>query len=201
MNENILFRLRGLRKLIERSKINDEKIDPIFNMIETIENYIKYDELLNDENSDSKLLIARNERKEGLKELRNFTKNAEKLIIIDPYFFNGSKKHLEKFIENITKNIRISSLKYLTVVYDGEENVITKSYKKSLEKIARESRCILRCISTDEFHDRIWIKDRESAILVGTSLNGIGGRLSFIVPLPNNDLSELLDYLDNNKLI
>jgi hypothetical protein len=201
MNEGILFRLRSLRKLIERSKINGEKVDTISSMIETIENYVKYDELLNDENSDTKLLIAKNERKQGLKELRDFTKGAEKLIIIDPYFFNGSKKKLENFIENINKNIRISNLRYLTVVYDGEENVITKSYKKSLEKIARELGCTLRCISTDKFHDRIWIKDRESATLVGTSLNGIGGRLSFIIPLPNNDLSELLSYLDENELI
>lgn len=55
---------------------------------------------------------------------------------------------------------------------------------------------------TNLIHDRIWIKDRKEAIVVGTSLGSFGGtRLSFILSLPSYDLGALLEYLQENSLL
>jgi hypothetical protein len=44
-------------------------------------------------------------------------------------------------------------------------------------------------------HDRIWVVDDNRGYLVGTSLNGFGKRLSFLVPLPNNDLEYFKEFV------
>ncbi len=37
-------------------------------------------------------------------------------------------------------------------------------------------------------HDRVWIKDGNRAKVVGTSFNGLGKKLAFILNLPESDL-------------
>jgi len=54
---------------------------------------------------------------------------------------------------------------------------------------------------TDKIHDRIWIKNGKWAIAVGSSLNNIGSKLSFILELPEKDLKALLKFLKEEKLI
>jgi hypothetical protein len=141
-------------------------------------------------------------RKSGLKEIRDFTSDAKELIIIDPYMFGGKNVNADSYVEEFQRSARIGgrSLEKIHIIYDsGAGN--TTAIKSKIKRIAREKGCKLSSFNTDKIHDRIWIKDRNEAILVGTSFGGIGNRLCFILELPNLDLKALLEYLHDEKML
>jgi len=135
-------------------------------------------------------------RNTGLKEIRDFTKDAEELIIIDPYIFGGEIDKASTYIEEFKRCSRIDnqSINKIHIIYSsGHGN--TSAIKHGIKKLASDNNCFLRSYDSDKIHDRIWIKDKSEAIIVGTSFGGIGNRLCFILDLPKYDLMHLLDYL------
>ncbi|TOB05723.1 hypothetical protein CGK13_21800, partial [Vibrio parahaemolyticus] len=76
----------------------------------------------------------------------------------------------------------------------------TNAVKTSIERMFKDNGIFFSTATTEEVHDRVWISDRNRALVVGTSLNGIGNRAAFLLPLPDSDLNELLDFLDEKSL-
>ena len=146
------------------------------------------------------MLTKPGDRSHGLRELRDFTRESESLIIVDPYFFSGEKANAEKITEDLERCTRAkqTTLKRVHVIFDSESE--TKNVKKCITNMFKSNGVHLSTASTDQVHDRVWISDRERALVVGTSLNGIGNRAAFLLPLPDTDLHELLDFLDNKSL-
>lgn len=140
-------------------------------------------------------------RQNGLKGIRDFTREATELLIIDPYIFSGGKSKSKAYIEEFKRSSRIdnSSVKRIHIIYCSKYD--NRAIKTGIKKIAQQNNCTITSFDTDKIHDRIWIKNQSEAIVVGTSFNGLGDRLSFILELPKYDMYELLDYLKTEKML
>jgi len=143
---------------------------------------------------------SREIRNTGLKEIRDFTKDSKSLIIIDPYIFGGESDLAPSYIEEFKRCSRINNktLNKIHIVYSSKHGN-TAAIKNGIKKLGSENNCTLTNYDSDKIHDRIWIKDKAEAIVVGTSFGGIGNRLCFILELPKYDLAALLDYLKGEK--
>ncbi len=195
------FKIKNFLELIERKNIDEQQFIYISNVIEKLENYVEYSEILDSNDIESKTLIEAKERKKGLKEIRDFTSDAKKLVIIDPYFLAGSNSSIDEFIEDFKRATHIHQLDYLNILYDKNYGE-TKQYVSEIKKLSYQNQCRLTLTPSSVFHDRIWIKNSEQAILVGNSFGGIGKvRLSFILELPSQELNYLLKYLQENLLL
>ena len=146
------------------------------------------------------LMTLPGQRSIGLKELRDFTVEAEDLIVIDPYVFSGHRGSAEQIATDFKKTARVAGkwLKKIHFVYDKEK--VTNAVKNEIQQILLENSVKSSESQTSEIHDRIWIADRSRALVVGTSFNGLGGRAAFLLPLPDPDLKSLLEYLDEKSL-
>ncbi len=196
------FKIKNFLELIERKNIDEQQFIYISNVIEKLENYVEYSEILDSNDIESKTLIEAKERKKGLKEIRDFTSDAKKLVIIDPYFLAGSNSSLDEYIEDFKRATHIHQLDYLDIIYDKTKGGETKQYVSEIRKLSYQNKCKLTLTPSSVFHDRIWIKNSKQAILVGNSFGGIGlVRLSFILELPNEELKYLLKYLQENLLL
>lgn len=78
-------------------------------------------------------------RETGLKEIRDFTRNAEELIIIDPYMFGGESIKSEHYINEFKKCTRIDngSLSKVHIIYNAKDGN-TKAIKTGIKKLASE---------------------------------------------------------------
>src|SRR5690606_26053505 len=141
-------------------------------------------------------------RESGLKEIRDFTKNARSLIVIDPYIFGGKNDVADRYIEEFKKSSRIDNqnLERLHLIYSSKHGN-TKAIKTGIKKLAQKNNCVITSCDTEEIHDRIWIKNNNDAIVVGTSFGGIGNRVCFILELPKYDLEALMDLLNERNYL
>lgn len=115
------------------------------------------------------------------------------LIIIDPYIF--PKKYDNSYKDLITRILNIANFKSLKIITNqyNYNNTLYNEVKKSLVGNSIE------VIFNNDFHDRFWIANRNKAFLVGSSLNGIGKKISSINYIDDDDIQELLKVLDNTK--
>jgi len=148
------------------------------------------------------MLTQPGQRAAGLKELRNFSATTESLIVVDPYIYSGQAANAETIAQDFKKSIRAAgaSLKRVHIIYDADESNTANAIRKRIHEMLADEKIHITEATSAVLHDRIWISDRSRATVIGTSLNGIGGRLAFILPLPSDDLIELLKYLDDNGL-
>lgn len=149
------------------------------------------------------MLTLPGQRASGLKEIRDFTTKTESLIIVDPYIFSGSSDKAEAITNEFKKAVRAAGkyIKRIHFIYDPEPSNTTNAIRSSIKQMLKDESIQISEVQSNILHDRIWISDRQQAVVVGTSLNGIGGRVSFILPLPDEDLSALLKYFDDNNLL
>ena len=126
-------------------------------------------------------------RSQAVESLRGFIGDAEKITICDPYFFSATEKDRAGYIEYIHDLIPLKCEKL--EIYTNPNNIQEKmiiSIENSLKKK-------LRVYGTEGIHDRVWLADSHSkrrGCVVGTSLNGIGKKISFILRLPKNDVND-----------
>ena len=174
--KDLLRRHREL--LIEYEKIlenfpNDENLSeilptyPMFPLI--IERRCAFAE---HESSYIGFFMGPGERNIGLKELRDFTKDAKDLIIVDPYIFSGPRSVADEVAQDLVKSARIDGkkLKRIHIVYD--QSNVTNAVKKSITNKIEANSVHLTIAHSEILHDRVWIADRARALAVGTSLNG-----------------------------
>lgn len=148
----------------------------------------------------TQLMVGPGRDASGYKELRDFSCGANDIIVIDPYFYSEKKENSVEYIDHLKKALRIGFIKRLHVIYSNNDIYRTRSVYSSFKKECSENKCLYTDKRTDKIHDRIWIADRKRAIVVGTSFNGIGNQLSFILVLPVDDLKSLLEFIDNSGL-
>ena len=149
----------------------------------------------------TELITLPGQRTEGLKEIRDFTLNATSLLIIDPYLFSGRSSSAAKIAEDFIRCTRLDSndlkLQKIHIVHGKN---INNEVKAAITKSVFSASCEFTTAETNAFHDRVWIADNKRGLVVGTSLNGIGSRAAFLLPLPQTDLNVILDFLGEENL-
>ncbi|HFQ5290407.1 TPA: hypothetical protein ACGUPN_004397 [Vibrio vulnificus] len=117
--------------------------------------------------------------------------SSKRLLIIDPYFYASSNSSdtvaiFSRLLSNIS-----SSLEEITFVTNGRKIDTKAAMHSALRSI--QPTIIIKDFSTDDFHDRFWLDpDRSIGILMGTSLNGLGNKISLIDKLQDQDVKEIV---------
>jgi hypothetical protein len=109
--------------------------------------------------------------------------SAEKLTICDPYFL-CKIKDVDSYLKNIDMVIP-TTVKAIDL-YINKSKCDT-DVQKAFNNLCQKRSIKLTCLNTDKIHDRVWIIDSSRAFIVGTSFNGIGKRITFILALPETD--------------
>lgn len=86
------------------------------------------------------------------------------------------------------------SITMIDVFYNPEH--INNHIMEKISQFAKKKNICLANYETKEIHDRVWIKDKSRGWVVGTSFNGLGNKLAFLLDLPHDDLVKFLDELD-----
>ncbi|UVM52404.1 hypothetical protein LOY38_10365 [Pseudomonas sp. B21-015] len=119
------------------------------------------------------------------------------LIICDPYFFQWSGpnrvyKTENDYIDFIASLVPPHLKKLELFLLPGPNSGIQKKFN---QRIKSQGTKIL-CHETTEIHDRVIIRDNDTATLMGTSFGGYGNKLSFVLEIPSDDLAEFMCELD-----
>jgi len=148
------------------------------------------------------MIVAPGNRQQGLHNIREETRNCRKLIILDHYIFSGPAARAAEIAKDLEEALfsRRKSIESAHIVYSDKPGDRTGAVRNAVLSMFQNHKTFVSEARSSTLHDRVWIFDRTSALVVGTSLNGIGNRLAFILPLPSDDLLDLLNYLDDNGL-
>ncbi|HHT7133453.1 hypothetical protein FYW06_08985 [Bacillus paranthracis] len=128
----------------------------------------------------------------------NKTEDAiEELIITDPYIFAArDSAQIEEQLDlltNILERLKPSKIIFITNHYNAHE--VVKGGIVTLKNYSIEVKY------STEWHDRFWIKNRSEGIIMGTSLNGIGSKITSITKLNDEDVNLLINYMKKKRLI
>ena len=124
-------------------------------------------------------------RQEGIKEIRDFTREAERLVIVDPYAYGGEGAAAGEYVDELCKAARLDgkTLRELHIVYSSRHGN-TNAIKKELSERAYKAQVKLTDRDSEKVHDRIWLADGKRGLVVGTSFGGLGrSRAAFLLPL------------------
>lgn len=114
---------------------------------------------------------------------------ATSLLICDPYFFTADT-NVDHLIDLLPK-----SLSRIQVIHSGSANCYWQDTADEIQEKLPGKISMSRLVNED-IHDRVWIKDRCSGFVVGTSLNGIGKKIAFLLDIPPEDLDKFISILD-----
>lgn len=122
------------------------------------------------------------------------SENSE-LIIVDPYLFHNAQSN-GNYSAMLVSILKKSKAKNIIVITDKTHCQI-KDINAFSSKIG-----IPLCVRySTNFHDRFWIADRRAGFCSGTSLNGVGKKISLINKLSQDDLTYIVEELINQSLI
>jgi hypothetical protein len=112
------------------------------------------------------------------------------LIIIDPYLFPEKfDDSYTDFIAGVLNSVKLSTIQFITV---------ERNHNESLYNNVKDN-CNCKNIKicfTDDYHDRLWIANKNKGFIMGTSLNGIGKKISLIDFIREEDLRDIVKDLD-----
>jgi hypothetical protein len=112
---------------------------------------------------------------------------AKKLVIIDPYFFSKSTNtDVAQLFSRLLGQVS-SDLEEICFITNGRKNEARNDILSVIDQKIR-----VHHVTTDEFHDRYWIDpDTNKGIVMGTSLNGLGNKISLIDRIREEDVAEI----------
>lgn len=114
------------------------------------------------------------------------------LIITDPYLFPKSS---DSDYENEIKNILLNSHAKKIIAYIPQKK-LNSSLFNNVVTYLRANKIELQYKDKDNFHDRFWIcKENRKGFVMGTSLNGIGRKISRIDLLAEDEVNIVLSEL------
>jgi len=125
---------------------------------------------------------------------------SERLLIIDPYFYASSNiADTVAIFSRLLSSISIN-LKEVTFVTNGRKVDTKTAMHAAINSI--QPNITINDFSTDEFHDRFWLDpDRSVGIVMGTSLNGLGNKISLIDKLADQDVIEIVKLAKNLNIL
>lgn len=118
-------------------------------------------------------------------------KPIQKLIIVDPYFFPklADVDDVSKIFVGLLKPI-VNDLKEIVVVSNGSNKSSESAYIEKLQEANRNLR--VSSFYSKDFHDRFWLNGEvDKGIVVGTSVNGIGKKISLVDKLSSSDVQQI----------
>ncbi len=128
----------------------------------------------------------------------------EEIIIIDNYIFPkkliGDSK--DEYLHTINQifNIFVSKINSIVIITKNDYNRdLYNEFAGILSKLNNKTKITIEV--SDRFHDRFWIFDRNKGLFIGTSLNGIGKKYSLIDYISENDVVEIIKYIEKERLI
>jgi len=164
------------------------KISNLINHIFRKDDYYKY--LQNPVNN---AMIPHENKNEARNPLKEEIMWARTLLINDPYFFSAPSDISDiEYVDAILETLPLRTLTKITIVHkkpkkgDFAINLFEQAIPKNIE---------VNRVIDDSVHDRVWLIDEVKAFSVGTSIGGIGYRLSFILPLPEEDVAEFKSWI------
>lgn len=119
---------------------------------------------------------------------------AKKLIVIDPFFYEAnSKKDTHKLFMRLL-NPLIVNLEEIIII---SNNPLGPMQQRMHAEVKKNSKTIsITDIKSNKFHDRFWINpSTETGIVIGTSLTGLGKKISLIDKLATSDVVEILSHV------
>lgn len=160
-------------------------------------------------------------KREFAEEMRSWLTDAEEIALMDPYLFKRSRlvhsatgKNLE---ENILMHAIAEDTKYVnrlieivgpkkrkvSFFYDSDhKNHLTPAvlniFTKQIAKVATKP----FYYASDKIHDRVWLRKRSKtweARVIGTSLDGIGKRPTYVMQMEHADVKDYLKYINYLK--
>lgn len=170
-------------KRISNADLN-RKLSEYFqsNNFEYVEEKVMWKNMTDDEKSD---VFSR--------ELKSIETENNELIIVDPYLFSSDDMEYCNLLANIIKK---SKAKSVIVITDE------RHYKdSSLDAVKNEISIPIEVKFSADFHDRFWISNRKKGFCTGTSLNGVGKRISLINVIENDDVTDIVEELTVQSLI
>ncbi|WP_318461298.1 hypothetical protein [Photobacterium leiognathi] len=153
---------------------------------------------------DTVLTLLANENGRSFSSVDKFLSYVGRKVLLP----EASKKKLLKiandlYIKNcytsdLMKAISSKNVKNLNILYSSSHSDNQKVRKEITEKFSGKVTFYDLDKLDDLFiHDRVWIMDSKKAIVVGNSFGGLGmNAISFILPLPSEDLMRLKEALD-----
>lgn len=130
-------------------------------------------------------------------ELLNIGSENNMLTIMDPYVLpNKCPDDYWDFIVGFIKKSKLKKIKLIT------SSLSQKYNKDSHNKLKKELDTLsipLTVLENNNFHDRVWIIEKEKkGFVCGCSLNGIGKNPCVIAPLPLEDIMQIIkEQIDN----
>lgn len=114
------------------------------------------------------------------------------LIVIDPYIFSCMEDEYYNMLVSILRGSKAKSV----IIITNKRNIQKACYDEISSKISGVN--VKYC---DEFHDRFWIANRKAGFCCGTSLNGIGKKISKINTLSADEVTDIINELNRQSLI
>lgn len=125
--------------------------------------------------------------------LRQIGSDNNELIIVDPYLFSTSDSVYCELLSNIIKK---SNSKPVVVITDDRHYTA-----ESFQLVQSNVSASIELKFSSDFHDRFWIVDRINGICSGTSLNGVGKRISLLNEISEEDVKDIVEELSDKNLI
>lgn len=125
---------------------------------------------------------------------------SKRLLIIDPYFYASSNR-----VDSVATFTRLidkisGELTEITFVTNGRKIDTKVAMHEKLKSMLPDIE--INDFSTDEFHDRFWLDpDRLVGIVMGTSLNGLGNKISLIDKLSEQDTCEIVNLVKSMDIL
>lgn len=129
-----------------------------------------------------------NERQRGISYLSDWMNSPTKLTIADPYLIKNSGLISEADYKNSLESLLPRSLTTLELFVGPRNSKYQKSSIATWFNVLCQARGIaLSVFHQEQVHDRVWLKNENDAIVVGTSFNGLGNKCAFLLKLDTTD--------------
>lgn len=175
---------------LDQLEVVSEKLDSLLEKLDG--SRCRYRE--SGDNGNFAYLVAGLNGDDGRQDLKEWLDGAKILEVADPYFFHmGSYKNTTQLVHNF-EEILPKSLRRLSVYHKPKPS---RALKQEFSDCIRAHGVQQDYFRTSILHDRVWIKDGNHAKVVGTSFNGLGNRLAFILDLPESDLRAFQAQMSN----
>jgi hypothetical protein len=126
---------------------------------------------------------------------------SKNLIIVDNYFFpskTDKNEYLQMFKDIFLPSIgKVASFNFITNPNFNQN--LFQDCKRLLLTLNPNLNVDYK--TTDDFHDRFWIVDQTKGLFVGTSLNGVGKRYALVDFIRDEDTKEIVNTLEQLKLV